>query len=96
MAIGVNNLHLFIDNRFTGFHGGAQAAAFLANVGFENVLAQLADGFLFGNAGYFFRCPVERGYLPILIDRENTIGNRIEDNILPVNKIEGQRIKGIF
>ncbi|MCK7468201.1 MAG: hypothetical protein MZU91_08815 [Desulfosudis oleivorans] len=49
-AFRINNMNLFIDNRLAGFHGGAQTTAFLTDIRFQDILAQLADGFVSGNA----------------------------------------------
>lgn len=47
----------------------------------KDIAAPLADGVRAGNARNLLGRPVERRYLPLLVDREHAIDNRVENHI---------------
>lgn len=57
-----------------------QGTVRLADVGLKNVEALFADGLGPWDSRNPFGGPVERGDIPILIDGEDAVGNRVQDH----------------
>jgi len=81
-ARSVHNMNGSVNDRFSRLNGPAQDAALLTDIRLENILATLSDGLFPAYACDFFRRPVERGDEPVIIDGKNTVGDRIEDDVL--------------
>ena len=61
---------------------GAIVAITVISVGMEHIETLPANRMLTRNAGDLFGSPVERGDVPIIVNREHTIGDRVEDNLV--------------
>ena len=64
-----------VDHRLPGFHGVAQGAGFIADVGAEDGPARRSDGLFPGEPGDFLGGPVEAGDLTLEVDAEHAIGD---------------------
>ncbi len=79
---GIHNMDGPVDDGFSRLNGFAEDAAFFADIRLEHVLAALADRLIAADAGNLLCRPVERGDAPVVVDGKNTVGNRIEDDVL--------------
>ena len=67
-------------DRPTGLHRLAERAGCLADVGPKDVAARSSDRQFARYAGRSLCGPVERGDLPLIVHRENTIGDAVQDD----------------
>ena len=80
-ALRVHDMHGFVDAGLAGFHGLTQRTAGLAKVGFQDVLTALAKGLLSWDARYLLGGVVKRCDAPVLVDREDAVGNAIQNDV---------------
>jgi hypothetical protein len=81
LPLRVDDIHGFIGNRFAGLHGLLQAAAFFTDFRFQDIPALLTDRSFTGYAGDLLSGPVKRCNPPLMVHGENTVGNRIQNDI---------------
>ena len=70
-----------VDPSPTGAHRVPQCAAGLADVGLEDIETLPTDRLISGHARDLFRCPIERGDVPVAVYREHTVTDRIENDV---------------
>jgi hypothetical protein len=73
LTFPIGDTDRLIDNRFLCSQGPFQGTVAVTNISPENLPASLSNRFLRLEAGNPFCCFIEKGYLPVHIDGENTV-----------------------
>ena len=84
--VGTNNIDGSVDYRGTGIQGFAENTIAFANIAAEDFETGAADGFLYGDAGNFFRCAIKVGDAPVQINRVHPVRDVVQYDLILIVK----------